>query len=257
MKKNMILAPIVIIVLVFLAIKWVVPYFQHRPVKPSYQPGTTTSAKYGQPVEFGKFEKITYPDFVVSYKGITYKKDVQFMAYFSYYNFDVLKTLPEQSDPLLTTISWTAGTGLNMPYVFSVQNHNYELLMRGDNIIINNTITDPISLMQSQSSQTQTTGQYGKKVKYNLNSKIAFPDFDLEYKGTSTIPGPNGAEWSMTTYNFVISKNNESQNIGWSSGTGDIGPAAFTFKNKKYWIEKLYTSKDEKLAPDEIVITAK
>jgi len=70
--------------------------------------------------------------------------------------------------------------------------------------------------------------EYGKIVKYALNETIEFPDFSLKYKGTSEIPGPNNAKWSIVKYNFELKSKNETKTISWSSGMGIIGPEKFT-----------------------------
>ncbi len=68
-------------------------------------------------------------------------------------------------------------------------------------------------------------GRYGEKLKFAKNVKIAFPDFTLEYTGQrreTSEKYPRG----FLFYDFKATFEGGSVPFSWSSGTGDIGPAA-------------------------------
>lgn len=104
---------------------------------------------------------------------------------------------------------------------------------------------------------------YKTKVKFALDKKVRFPDFDLIYKGIISIPGPNKAKFKITKYVFrIISIDGNSKLIFWSSGTGVIAPRRFEFNNIKYTLELRFSENinavklmDKKLEDDELVIS--
>jgi hypothetical protein len=95
---------------------------------------------------------------------------------------------------------------------------------------------------------------YNSKVQFSQGQVINFPDFNLQYTGKSSTPGPNGAQWSIDDYNFIINKGNNQQQIAWSSGTGLVLPIPFSFNGKNYTIEMAYSQKLGDLSNNELVI---
>lgn len=95
---------------------------------------------------------------------------------------------------------------------------------------------------------------YGEKVVYKKGTPIQFPDFILIYRGEKELSGENGSTWYMLFYLFEISDGENTKEISWSSGLGDIGPNPFEFNNKKYNIEKGISEKFGKLNENELVI---
>ncbi len=96
---------------------------------------------------------------------------------------------------------------------------------------------------------------YGEKTRYAPGLKISFPDFTLEYAGTSRVQGPNKAKWYMTSHLFNISNGKDAAQVSWSGGAGDIAPFSFEFGGKKYNIEKAYSESAGRLENDELVIS--
>jgi hypothetical protein len=101
------------------------------------------------------------------------------------------------------------------------------------------------------------TSGYGEKARCSSGTKIIFPDFTLEYAGINRVQGPNNAKWHMTVHLFNISDGKDSRQISWSSGAGDIAPAAFEFGGKKYNIEMAYSEGAGDLENDELVVNLK
>jgi hypothetical protein len=64
--------------------------------------------------------------------------------------------------------------------------------------------------------------KYGKKTRYKPGKILEFPDFTLEYSGTSTVPWPNHATFKFTFHNFVVRCDGAVETVSWSSGTGEI-----------------------------------
>ena len=72
---------------------------------------------------------------------------------------------------------------------------------------------------------------YRQRVKYQENRDLVFADFTLRYTGqTKKTPPQYGRPF--TYYNFVVVSGNREQKVAWSSGTGAIGPQAFTVGGK-------------------------
>lgn len=100
-------------------------------------------------------------------------------------------------------------------------------------------------------------GHYGDVVRYSPNQAVRFQDFDVLFFGITESPVPNNTKLKTTTYNFLISRDSDYVETGWSSGLGAIAPTTFSFRGKKYLLEKGYSQGLSKwLADDEFVITA-
>jgi len=135
-------------------------------------------------------------------------------------------------------------------YLFTHEGEGYSKKIT-EKMIIKTFQLDP-SFVSSISGKEE----YGEKVKYELNKAIEFPDFTLKYTGTAKTPGPNGAKWSITDYNFEVTGKGETKVVSWSSGMGVIGPNVFEVNGKKYMLEMSKAKKLEGwLRDDEIVIT--
>ena len=89
-------------------------------------------------------------------------------------------------------------------------------------------------------------GGYNQKIKFTglfmgTGEVIQFPDFTLQYIGTSKIPGPRGAKWHMTTLNFKLIDKTSEQEISWSAGTGVLGPGSFVANDTLFLFEPVYS----------------
>ena len=95
---------------------------------------------------------------------------------------------------------------------------------------------------------------YSQKVKYKENLDLTFADFTLRYVGqTKVIPKqyPRG----FIYYNFQVTANGKTQNIRWSSGTGDIAPLDFTAGDKAFSLELKISDTLGSLENDELVVS--
>jgi len=105
--------------------------------------------------------------------------------------------------------------------------------------------------------------EYGSIVSFKKGEKIEFVDFILEYVGEreqkSTFP--NGNSFTFHYKEFTISDKDKPENkktVSWSSGTGEIAPASFSFNGNDFTIELSHADKfKEWLKEDEMVITKK
>jgi hypothetical protein len=105
-------------------------------------------------------------------------------------------------------------------------------------------------------SGVSAKAEYGKKVKYELNKTIEFPDFTLKFKGTTKKIDYDNTKLEFGYYNFEVTSENKSQKIDWSSGTGIIGPIGFTVDGKKFMLERIYAKNFEgQLKDDELIVT--
>ena len=106
----------------------------------------------------------------------------------------------------------------------------------------------------SNDTRSHPMNEYSTRVKFKENQELAFPDFTLRYSGkTQAVPKqyPRG----FTYFNFVVKADKHSQNIRWSSGTGDIGPLNFSVDGKPFSLELRVSDKLGTLARDELVIS--
>jgi hypothetical protein len=95
---------------------------------------------------------------------------------------------------------------------------------------------------------------YGAKVKFREGQALAFPDFELTYKGKRHVAGPKFPR-GWTAHDFNVRFGKAEQKVSWSAGTGDIGPARFTVRGTAFDLE---LSRSDQLGPlrdDELVVT--
>ncbi len=84
---------------------------------------------------------------------------------------------------------------------------------------------------------------YNSIVKFKLEEIFYFPDFSIQLIEEKSIPGPNNAKWEMTTFYFNLISGDQSKQISWSSGSGEIAPIPFEFNQKQFSIELKYSEK--------------
>lgn len=103
-----------------------------------------------------------------------------------------------------------------------------------------------------------STGQFGKVVKYSQNESVKYPDFDIVFTGESdkTSAFDNGNSFKFHYYDFKITSPAESKIVQWSQGTGLIAPVSFELGSKMYSIELKHSQLFSKeLADDEMIVT--
>ena len=81
-------------------------------------------SSYGEVVRFAKGMDITYPDFIVRYKGERRELVESYGREFVYYDFEL------SSENEVSTVSWTAGTGAIAPLFFSFGGKEYCLVLK-------------------------------------------------------------------------------------------------------------------------------
>lgn len=94
---------------------------------------------------------------------------------------------------------------------------------------------------------------YGAKTTFQKNVALIFPDFDLTYLGERSVSGGKFPR-PFIYYDFRVARGGKLETVSWSGGTGDIGPADFTFAGKNYALELRRSERRGKLAEDELVI---
>jgi hypothetical protein len=100
---------------------------------------------------------------------------------------------------------------------------------------------------------SEEKASYGTRVKYQLEQKIEFPDFTVEYVGErrkAVSVYPRG----FLYYYFKVSKGNTEKMVSWTTGTGVIDPIDFEFDGKHYQLELRHSDKLGKLKENELVI---
>jgi hypothetical protein len=101
----------------------------------------------------------------------------------------------------------------------------------------------------------QNSAAYHSKVKFELEKTIHFPDFTIEYTGKKSVSGPNNAKWKMTTFYFTVKNGEQSKQITWSSGAGDISATPFEINLQKFTLELAFSEKMKLwLKPNELVV---
>lgn len=98
------------------------------------------------------------------------------------------------------------------------------------------------------------TAGYQTKVRFTEGKAIEFPNFVLIYRGKHRVVPPQYSR-GWWVHDFTVKTNVGEQNVPWSSGTGDIGPAIFKVGRQSYALELSYSDKLKKLADDELVIS--
>ena len=107
-----------------------------------------------------------------------------------------------------------------------------------------------------------STAKFGEKIKFTKDAPIHFEDFSLTYNGERRVisdlaNGSNPSFREFVFYDFKVQTEKEEKTVSWSSGTGDIGPAAFEIGGKKYELELRVSDKLGKLAAAELVVWKK
>jgi hypothetical protein len=112
------------------------------------------------------------------------------------------------------------------------------------------------------SNSNNESDLYGKRVKYELDTVIQYPNFSIRFIGTRhVVPDVYPRGWLV--YDFdVISKEEEKLQVSWSAGTGAIGPTYFSVDDREYVLELAATipesdSKSGLLDENEIIIWRK
>ena len=81
--------------------------------------------------------------------------------------------------------------------------------------------------------------RYGMWESFSPNKALSYPEFDIIFLGSR----PNGFYQGSDThrladiFQFEIRKGETKISLSWCSGTGDIGPEAFTLNGKSYYLE--------------------
>ena len=107
----------------------------------------------------------------------------------------------------------------------------------------------------AQADEPQT-GAYDSPFDYSSKAAVRFPDFELRFAGTK--PGglyPGTTRQMADVSQFEITQAGQKQTVGWSGGTGDIGPSFFTASGQCFQLELLYSDKHHKLAPGQAVVS--
>jgi hypothetical protein len=95
---------------------------------------------------------------------------------------------------------------------------------------------------------------YGAKVVFKKDAPVAFPDFALTYLGERRVASeryPRG----FLYHDFRVASSQGTQTVSWSSGTGDIGPAAFRVGGTHFALELSRSDKLGRLKENEVVVS--
>ncbi|HAX49762.1 MAG TPA: hypothetical protein PK605_04575 [Ignavibacteria bacterium] len=117
-----------------------------------------------------------------------------------------------------------------------------------------------ISLFIFNCSNQSGMNDYNTVVKFSKGEQLKFPDFTIEYTGerTETNQFPNGNSVTMKFHEFAVTSASSNKKVSWSSGTGDIAPAAFEIDGKNFELEMSNSEKlKTKLSENEFVIVKK
>jgi hypothetical protein len=110
-----------------------------------------------------------------------------------------------------------------------------------------------ICLFLPRAGAAEPGPSYGTKVSYRKNQPLAFPDFTLTYTGSREVAPPAGLRaWKV--HEFTVVTDGKEQKVSWSSGTGDIGPTAFSVGRKKFLLELAISDTLGKLKEGELVL---
>ena len=108
----------------------------------------------------------------------------------------------------------------------------------------------------SVSAHAVETGVYGAKFEYGSKEPFKFHDFEIQF--TATKPGPaypNSTRRMGDVFEFTVRSEGQTQDVTWSSGTGDIGPSFFAVGKKCFRLELSHSDKIGKLDSDEAVVS--
>ena len=95
---------------------------------------------------------------------------------------------------------------------------------------------------------------YGAKTRFTKGKPIRFPDFELKFTGERRVPSPQFPR-GFVFHDFAATTKTERVAVSWSSGTGDIGPTAFTIAGKRFRLELSRSDTAGRLKPDELVVS--
>lgn len=95
---------------------------------------------------------------------------------------------------------------------------------------------------------------YGAQVRYRPGQMLRFPDLTLVYRGERQ--GNAGPQFprGFTYHDFRAEQGEDSQDVSWTAGTGDIGPTVFEFAGHTYRLELRQSDELGRLADDELVL---
>lgn len=113
-----------------------------------------------------------------------------------------------------------------------------------------------LALVASARLDAAEAAAYGAKVTFAKSRPIAFPDFQLEYRGSRRATSPQFPR-GFVVHDFVATRGSERVPVSWSAGTGDIGPAVFVASRKTFWLELAVSDTLGRLKPTQLVITDK
>lgn len=107
----------------------------------------------------------------------------------------------------------------------------------------------------SQAAGSSDTAAYGSKVRFGLDRKLRFPDFEMIYLGKRHVTPPQYPRgWWI--HDFKVRGKGNEQTVSWSAGTGDIGPNRFRVNGADFQIELSRSDKLGSLREDEMVVSS-
>lgn len=91
------------------------------------------------------------------------------------------------------------------------------------------------------SETKERVAHYGTWENYSLKVNLMYPDFTISYEGAAPGPlYPGSSDHRMgDIYKFKVINGKTSQEITWSSGTGELAPRIFMVKDKEFALEML------------------
>jgi hypothetical protein len=96
--------------------------------------------------------------------------------------------------------------------------------------------------------------EFGQPVRFNKGQPIAIGPLTIEYLGDRHVSHPV-IKPGFTFHDFKVSDGRETKTIAWSSGTGEIGPHAFTLAGTQYQLElRRSIARQGWLRDDELVL---
>ena len=104
-----------------------------------------------------------------------------------------------------------------------------------------------------QAKQAASMAEYEKIQRFAYDKVIRYPDFSIEYVGQHSADGIIRVDF----YDFTVTDaSGIAQDVSWTAGTGDIGPASFTVGKKTFMLELKRSVVVEKPLPsDSFIIT--
>jgi hypothetical protein len=102
-------------------------------------------------------------------------------------------------------------------------------------------------------SADPTLVAYGKKVEFRRNCVIRFPDFTLTFLQQRHVPStmfPRG----FVYYEFRAHSGEETVDVSWSEGTGEIAPVSFRIASAEFLLELKLSKATGWLKDGELVV---